>query len=117
MSVGTHKPAEALHQIADNSDGWIQDGPLLYRLTDERKPKNRDEINVLMADGSRTEESRTRRAGELLDAIRLARSVDLKAAETISALQARIAELESQLDAIGAGGVESLRKRDCGGCR
>lgn len=72
VSAGTHKPAEALHQIADNSDGWIQDGPLLYRLTDERRPKNRDEINVLMADGSRTEEARTRRAGELLDAIRAA---------------------------------------------
>ena len=53
-------------------DGWIQDGPLLYRLTDERRPKNRDEIIVTMANSSRTEEARTRRAGELLDAIRAA---------------------------------------------
>ena len=52
------------------SDGWLQDGALLYRLTDERKPQNRDEINVTMADGSRSEASRTRRAGELLDRIR-----------------------------------------------
>ena len=53
-------------------DGWIQDGPLLYRLTDERRPKNRDEIIVAMANSSRTEEARTRRAGELLDVIRAA---------------------------------------------
>lgn len=72
MSAGTHKPAEALHKLEDHSDGWIQEGPLLYRLTDERRPKNRDEINVTMADGSRTEEARTRRAGQLLDAIRAA---------------------------------------------
>ena len=53
-------------------DGWIQEGPLLYRLTNERRPKNRDEIIVTMANSSRTEEARTRRAGELLDAIRAA---------------------------------------------
>ncbi len=51
-------------------DGWLQDGPLLYRLTDERRPRNRDEIIVTMANSSRTEEARTRRAGELLDAVR-----------------------------------------------
>ena len=51
-------------------DGWIQDGHLLYRLTDGHRPRNRDEINVTMANSSRTEEARTRRAGELLDAIR-----------------------------------------------
>jgi hypothetical protein len=51
-------------------DGWLQEGSLLYRLTDGRKPQNRDEINVTMADESRSVESRTRRAGELLDRIR-----------------------------------------------
>lgn len=51
-------------------DGWLQDGPLLYRLTDERRSRNRDEIIVTMANSSRTEEARTRRAGELLDAAR-----------------------------------------------
>jgi hypothetical protein len=51
-------------------DGWLQEGSLLYRLTDGREPQNRDEINVTMADGSRSTESRTRRAGELLDRIR-----------------------------------------------
>ena len=53
-------------------DGWIQDGFLLYRLTDEPRPRNRDEINVTMANSSRTVEARTRRASELLDAIRAA---------------------------------------------
>jgi len=52
------------------TDGWLQDGGLLYRLTDDRNPKNRDEIYVTMADGSRSDASRTRRAGELLDRIR-----------------------------------------------
>ena len=53
-------------------DGWIQDGHLLYRLTDEHRPRNRDEINVTMANSSRTKEARTRRASELLHAIRAA---------------------------------------------
>ena len=56
-------------------DGWIQEGPLLYRLTDERRPRNRDEINVTMANSSRTKEARTRRASELLDAIRAAAEI------------------------------------------
>ena len=64
----TRAAREPLRKQAE--DGWIQDGPLLYRLTDERRPRNRDEINVTMANSSRTEEARTRRAGELLDAVR-----------------------------------------------
>jgi hypothetical protein len=52
------------------TDGWLQDGGLLYRLTDGGNPQNRDEINVTMADGSRSPEARARRAGELLDRIR-----------------------------------------------
>ncbi len=55
------------------ADGWLQDGSLLYRLTDERYPQNRDEINVTMADGSRSIEARTRRASELLERIRQTR--------------------------------------------
>jgi len=61
----SHTQPPAMH-----TDGWLQDGGLLYRLTDERRPQNRDEINVTMADGSRSPESRARRAGELLDRIR-----------------------------------------------
>lgn len=52
------------------ADSWLQEGSLLYRLTDGHRPENRDEINVTMADGSRTPEARARRAGELLDRIR-----------------------------------------------
>lgn len=59
---------ETSHQPAD--DGWLQAGGLLYRLTKDRRPENRDEINVTMADGSRSIESCTRRASELLDRIR-----------------------------------------------
>lgn len=51
-------------------DGWLHERGLLYRLTDERHPCNRDEINVTMADGSRSIEARSRRALELLDRIR-----------------------------------------------
>lgn len=52
------------------NDGWRQDRGLLYRLTDEQNPQNRDEIKVMMADSSRSDASCTRRAGELLDRIR-----------------------------------------------
>lgn len=51
-------------ELADT--GWLQDRGLLYRLTDERRPTNRDEIRVTMADGSRSDEACGRRAGELL---------------------------------------------------
>lgn len=47
--------------------GWLQSDGLLYRLTDGLHPENRDEINVTMAEGSRSIESRARRASELLD--------------------------------------------------
>ena len=49
------------------TDGWLQADGLLYRLTDDRRQSNRDEISVTMADGSRSIEARTRRAEELLD--------------------------------------------------
>jgi len=62
-------PAAQPAQEPVASGGWLQEGSLLYRLTDEHRPSNRDEINVTMADGSRSIESRTRRAGELLERI------------------------------------------------
>jgi len=62
-------PAAQPEQELVASGGWLQEGSLLYRLTDEHRPSNRDEINVTMVDGSRSIESRTRRAGELLDRI------------------------------------------------
>ena len=60
------------------TDGWLQDGGLLYRLTDDGSPQNRDEINVTMADGSRSPEARARRAGELLDRIRAGSQVQAR---------------------------------------
>ena len=59
-------------QRAIQEDGWIQDGYLLYRLTNEPKPRNRDEISVTMVNGSRAEAARTKRASEILNAIRAA---------------------------------------------
>ena len=61
--------------LTAQEDGWIQDGHLLYRLTNEPNPRNHDEISVTMVNGSRAEEARTRRAGELLDAIRAAAEI------------------------------------------
>ena len=59
-------------QRAIQEDGWIQDGYLLYRLTNEPKPRNRDEISVTMVNGSRAEAARTKRASEILNVIRAA---------------------------------------------
>lgn len=66
-----HVAALAAGQAVAPADGWLQEGGLLYRLTDERRPCNRDEIRVTMAGGSRSTESCSRRASELLDRIRL----------------------------------------------
>ena len=55
--------------------GWLRSGPLLYRLTDERRPTNRDEIRVTMANESRTPEACARRAGELFDMITRAHGI------------------------------------------
>lgn len=60
----------AAEQEPVTADGWLHENGLLYRLTDERRQTNRDEINVTMADGSRSIEARSRRALELLDRIR-----------------------------------------------
>ena len=58
--------AREAHAGQPDADGWLQSGGLLYRLTDERIPQNRDEINVTMADGSRDDAACARRAEQLL---------------------------------------------------
>jgi hypothetical protein len=74
--IATHT-AELMREMREpTDDGWLQAGPLLYRLTDDRKPSNRDEIRVTMANGSHSPESCAARAGELLDAIKQARAAD-----------------------------------------
>lgn len=50
-----------------NKNKWLRAGSLLYRLTDEPRPQNRDEINVTMAQGSREDAPRERRARQLMD--------------------------------------------------
>ena len=77
MSAGTHKPAEAMHQIDEPQADAL-------RLADE------------------CEESATHWVNEI--------DTRAKAAKLLRAQQARIAELEAQLEAIAAGGVEPLRK-------
>jgi len=77
VSTGTHKPAEAVHQIDEPQAEAL-------RLADD------------------CEESATHWVHEI--------DTRAKAAKMLRAQHARIAELESQLEAIGAGGVEPLRK-------
>lgn len=50
-----------------NNHKWLQENTLIYRLTDDVRPVNCDEINVTMADGSRSMEKRTERAAEILN--------------------------------------------------
>ena len=64
--------AETELALRAQEDGWLQDGHMLYRLTDEPRPRNRDEIIVTMVNGSRAEAARTKRASEILYAIRTA---------------------------------------------
>jgi hypothetical protein len=64
---GTVKlPGNAAAEGEATWNGWRRAGSLLYRLTDGRRPENRDEINVTMADGSRESAPREERAKELL---------------------------------------------------
>lgn len=78
VSTGTHKPAEAVHQIDEPQAEAL-------RLADD------------------CEESATHWVHEI--------DTRAKAAKMLRAQHACIAELESQLEAIGAGGVEPLRKQ------
>ena len=48
----TRAAREPLRKQAE--DGWIQDGHLLYRLTDGHRPRNRDEINVTKSKASKS---------------------------------------------------------------
>ena len=60
---------ESTASLSSQENAWLQDGHMLYRLTDEHNPRNRDEIIVTMADGSRTEQARNKCASEILRAI------------------------------------------------
>jgi hypothetical protein len=75
--------------------GWLKSGALLYRLTDDRKPVNRDEIRVTMADGSRTDEACSRRAGELFDRLTAAPAAPV-------AIDAERDQLRAEVEALRA---------------
>lgn len=53
-------------QAQEDAGGWMRDGALLYRLTDECRPTNLDEIRVTMANGSRDIDQMSAQAGRLL---------------------------------------------------
>ena len=63
------QPSSAEAQPVQEPAGWLLSGSLVYRLTDDRWPVNRDEIRVTMADGLRSEEACAKRAGELFDVL------------------------------------------------
>ncbi|WP_234265229.1 hypothetical protein [Hydrogenophaga sp. NFH-34] len=44
--------------LTPKPDTWLRSGSLVYRLTDELRPQNCDEVNVTMAGGSRHEPER-----------------------------------------------------------
>lgn len=83
MSAGTHKPAEALHQIDEKNSALISDAKRLGFVADQ--------IRALSPEGSDEDIYLT------------------EASEVFAKCAERIAELEAQLEAIGAGGVERLR--------
>ena len=61
------KAAQPAALAQEDAGGWMRDGGMLYRLTDERRPTNFDEIRVTMAGGSRDIDQTSSRAERLLD--------------------------------------------------
>jgi hypothetical protein len=87
--------ALSAHETPVANAGWMKSGALLYRLTDDRKPVNRDEIRVTMADGSRTDEACSRRAGELFDRLTAAPAAPV-------AIDAERDQLRAEVEALRA---------------
>lgn len=95
VQQGTHKPAEAVHQIDEpQADALRLAAWLLHRGMSGIKQNDIEASNQL----------------RWLHAESLQHKQELAAYRfTVENREARIAELESQLDAIGAGWVERLR--------
>ena len=53
QAISTIEAPQPAAQAQEDAGGWLRNGALLYRLTDERRPANFDEIRVTMANGSR----------------------------------------------------------------
>lgn len=81
----------------DNPGGWLQEIGLLYRLTGDRAPCNRDEISVTMANGSRSPEACTRRAAKLLELLRKSATESIAADACLESHGVERAELEGLL--------------------
>lgn len=93
VSTGTHKPAEALQHI---SEPQTQQPDALRLLQEYRKTMPSEVLHLWANDACDAMFQQHARIAELEDAADIAIE--------------RIAELEGQLEAIGAGGVEPLRK-------
>ncbi|MGN4074145.1 helix-turn-helix domain-containing protein [Burkholderia gladioli] len=84
------------------ADPWLISGSLLYRLTDERRPTNRDEISVTMADGSRESVAREARARQILALLDAAPAAPVAEAEPApDPLRRRVERLLVELHAEG----------------
>ena len=103
VSTGTHKPAEAVHvQIDEPQDEAM-------RLADECDESATHWVHEI---DTRFKAAKMLRAQHArIEDLEAQHREELRAYEiTVANREARIAELEGQLDAIGAGGVEPLRK-------
>ncbi len=103
VSTGTHKPAEAVHvQIDEPQDEAM-------RLADECDESATHWVHEI---DTRFKAAKMLRAQHArIEDLEAQHREELRAYEiTVANREARIAELESQLEAIGAGGVEPLRK-------
>lgn len=92
---------------------WLRDSATVYRLTDERRPTNRDEIHVAMVDGSRDLVQRGAQAERILSL--LAGAPAQPVAATLTKWAARLDPVQTDWEA----GYEAARayvkmQLDCG---
>lgn len=102
VSTGTHKPAEAVHQIDEPQAEALLE-LAAYRFTVANR-----EARIAELEAELVEES-ARTAEQKLRADQISKQHDMQCAMHKEAVE-RAMRAESQLEAIGAGGVEPLRK-------
>ena len=71
--ANTAAPQPPAQLKAVGTGSWMRDGGMLYRLTDEYRPTNFDEIRVTMAGGSRDIDQLSAQAARLLDMLTIVR--------------------------------------------
>ena len=107
VQQGTHQPAEALHQIAEPKTQH----PEALRLAQHLEQFRSFPDDLAAADELRRQHARIAELEQRLEIDPRHRYDGISARDaTIAAQDERIEDLESQLEAIGAGGVEPLRK-------